>query len=402
MSPRCQHDQCHEQGSGNHNTNVHHASSLECHNDTSQEGSSYPCSKEEAKNTARAIDNRRSTLAAIVALVITGAIALFGISGCASYSTQSSKNESNSDNNDPSITEETARAIVQDFWTALTGLATTSNSLDKIPADEGIQTFSLNNLSKPELSAEEHDNIDNALRAINQQAAVGIVFYNTNTRRGISYNPDAVIYGASSFKALYALYVCEKHIEPGELEPLYLENTAEGYYPYEEFVQMLIEDAVVDSDNDSFGTLREMFDFTGFDEWATSLGATDTLRRDDSWFPWYSARSSAKLWSEMHTYFQSNTPTAQWLSSLCEQTNVSFIRNSLEPLGATVRDKAGWCASSDWDEYDYNSLCDAGIVELDGNTYIISVMTSLPDSEENYELIEALISSLFEAHNELD
>lgn len=103
----------------------------------------------------------------------------------------------------------------------------------------------------------------------------------------------------------------------------------------------------------------------------------------------------------MYNYFQSDTPTSLWLASLCEQTNVSFLRNSLEPLNATVHNKAGWCSSSDYDEYDYNGVCDAGIVDIGENTYIVSAMTSLPDAEDNYALAENLICALFEARNEL-
>ena len=145
-----------------------------------------------------------------------------------------------------------------------------------------------------------------------------------------------------------------------------------------------------------------MFDDLGFDEWVISLDASDAVRREDSWFPWYSARSSAKLWNEMYAYFQSGTQTSEWLASLCEQTNVSFLRNSLDSPETTIRNKAGWCISSDWDEYDYNAICDAGIVTLDGNTYIVIVMTGLPDGEENYALVESLISALFEARYELN
>ncbi len=387
MNPNRQYSQSHKQLNGKHiQESASHAPTL---GDHAEKTNKIPLfSHVEARKTAEKIVDRRSTVAAILTLIVAGAMIILVVNCCISCSEQSNQNSSNLDR--------------KDSWIDLAGLSNLSKTLDNIPSDEGLQTFSLTKLSQPKLSAEEQTNINNAISTIEQQAAVGIVLYNIKTGQGISYNPDATIYGASSFKAPYALYICEQHIETGELELPPSDGIEAPPFTDKSLVQVLIEASVINSDNDSFGTLREMFDSSGFDEWVISLNAPDTVYREDSWFPWYSARSSAKLWSEMYTYFQSGTQTSEWLSSLCEQTNVSFLRNSLEPLGATVRNKAGWCIGSDWDEYDYNAICDAGIVTLDGNTYIVSVMTGLPDGEENYTLVESLISALFEARYELN
>ena len=92
----------------------------------------------------------------------------------------------------------------------------TPAALDKIPSSESLQSFSLSNLPAPTLSSEEQKQIESAIAAIEPQAAVGIVFYDIKTGRGITYNPDAKIYGASSFKAPYALSICEQHVENGD------------------------------------------------------------------------------------------------------------------------------------------------------------------------------------------
>ena len=68
-------------------------------------------------------------------------------------------------------------------------------------------------------------------------------------------------------------------------------------------------------------------------------------------------------------------------------------------MGATVRDKAGWCSDSD---PAYNSVSDAGIVEIDGKTYIMSILTAMPDSESNRELVGDLARALLSCREGLD
>ena len=146
--------------------------------------------------------------------------------------------------------------------------------------------------------------------------------------------------------------------------------------------------------------LRSMYDANGYNEWVDELGIQDAAYTPDSWFPWYSVRSSLKIWTEMHNYWQTGDDAAQWLSSLCGETTVSFLRDVVDPLDATVRNKAGWCSGSDYG-YDFNGVCDAGVIQLDGRTYVVSVMAGVPDCEENRELVENLIAAIFDARDAL-
>lgn len=375
-----------------------HASPLGKHTDQTSEPLSF--SELAAIKTAETIEDRRSTLIAILALIVAGAITLFALNSCVSCS-QQSENEASSRHSakDTSEIESSLAPEDNDFMEMLLDFKGTPTALDKISSSESLQSFSLSNLPAPTLSSEEQEQIESAIAAIEPQATVGIVFYDIKTGRGITYNPDSEIYGASSFKAPYALYICEQHVENGELALPGV--TTDTFDARGSQVKSLIEESVINSDNDAFGTLRTMYDFAGFNEWTESLGVNDTAYLPDSWFPWYTARSSAKIWTEMYDYFQSDSPTAAWLRSLCEQTNLSFLRNAVEPQGALVHNKAGWCSGSDY-AHDYNGLCDAGIVELDGNTYIMSVMTGLSEDEDNFVLIENLIAAVFATHNDLD
>ena len=47
-------------------------------------------------------------------------------------------------------------------------------------------------------------------------------------------------------------------------------------------------------------------------------------------------------------------------------------------------------------------MSDAGIVEIDGKTYIMSILTAMPDSESNRELVGDLARALLSCREGLD
>lgn len=284
-------------------------------------------------------------------------------------------------------------------------------SLDEIPASDSLQTFVLpsqggerSGAAIPALAQSDAEAIVQAIEAVEEHGDASIVFYNLENGAGMAYRADTAVYGASSFKAPYALYVCESQIETGEAA---LDDACPGtdaYDPDSPYnggsypLYDLIASAIVYSDNNAFGSLREAFDARGYDEWAERLGLVDAAWRKDSWYPWYCARTSAKAWTEMYDYLQSGTDAARYLGALLGQTEVSFLRTALADTNAAVYDKAGWCADEDprW-----NGLCDAGIVSIDGTPYIMSVMTGMPDGEEERALLEDLAAALFAARDAL-
>lgn len=277
-------------------------------------------------------------------------------------------------------------------------------ALDGVPSSAKTEAFTLSNASMPDISDEQYSAIQKAIDAASEQGDVGLVFYSLETGCGVSYNADTTVYGASSFKGPYALYICETLIEPGTIS---LDSSCAGTTAYDPSsyynggsyaVSDLISDSIIYSDNNAYGSLRDSYDSMGFDEWVTQIGATDATYRADSWYPWYCARSSAKLWTEMYTYLESDTETATYLSTLLGQTEESFIRSALEDTHALVKDKAGWCADSD---PSYNGLCDAGIVTIDGHPFVLSIMTGMPDSNQNRLLFEDIARSVFETHEAL-
>ena len=244
------------------------------------------------------------------------------------------------------------------------------------------------------ISFDPRDGPDNGLTVDRAQELgdVGVVFYDLSSGKGVTYNADAEVYGASSYKALYVLYVCESLVETGQVSLDDSLGTYGGYNMGWQTVRDLIEAAVVNSDNDSFIALRAAFDHDGYEDWIANLGVDDeTALNPMSDFPTYCPRTSARLWREMSEYLSMDTETSQWLSGLLASTSRSFIRDGIADEQVLVRNKAGWIS-----EDGYYSTCDAGLIDIDGRTYVMSVMTSMPWSDRSSEVTAAIAKALFD------
>lgn len=261
-----------------------------------------------------------------------------------------------------------------------------------IPSGDTVQTFSLVDDQIPALEDESLAALQDTLDQAQELGDVGVVFYNLSSGKGVTYNADAEVYGASSYKALYVLYVCELLVETGQVS---LDDTLGTYGGYSMgwlTVRDLIETSVVNSDNDSFIALRATFDQDGYEDWIAELGVEDEVALDSmSDFPTYCSRTSAKLWREMSEYLSRESETSQWLSGLLASTTRSFIRDGIADDHAMVRNKAGWIS-----EAGCNATCDAGLIDVDGDTYIMSIMTSMPWSDRSSEAVAAIAKALYD------
>lgn len=261
-----------------------------------------------------------------------------------------------------------------------------------IPTGDTVQTFSLAGGMDPVLADDTLAALQEALLQAHELGDVGVVFYDLSSGKGVAYNADVEVYGASSYKALYALYICESLVETGQVlldDPL---GTYGSYNMGWQTVCDLIEAAVVNSDNDSFIALRAAFDHVGYEDWIVSLGIDyDTALDPMSDFPTYCPRTSVKLWREMSEYLSLGTETSQWLSGLLASTTRSFIRDGIADDQVLVRNKAGWIS-----EGGCNATCDAGLIDVDGGTYIMSIMTSMPWSNRSSEVVAAIAKALYD------
>ena len=261
-----------------------------------------------------------------------------------------------------------------------------------IPSGDTVQTFSLVDDQIPALEDERLAALQDTLDQAQELGDVGVVFYNLSSGKGVTYNADAEVYGASSYKALYVLYVCELLVETGQVSLDDALGTYGGYSMGWLTVRDLIETSVVNSDNDSFVALRATFDQDGYEDWIAALGVEDEVALDPmSDFPTYCPRTSAKLWREMSEYLSRESETSQWLSGLLASTTRSFIRDGIADDHAMVRNKAGWIS-----EAGCNATCDAGLIDVDGDTYIMSIMTSMPWSDRSSEAVAAIAKALYD------
>lgn len=270
------------------------------------------------------------------------------------------------------------------------------NSVDSFATAPG--TFSLiEGEDSTPLSEEQQESLAAATQNIEDGGyTVGFTLINLNTGKGIACNLDSRVYGASSFKGPYAAFLCQ-HL--GDNDASYPSGSESAGPGVSSSMYSLIQPMILYSDNSAFSSLRNTYDNAGFAEWLNSCGVDSEIMHDTH-FPRYSTRESALLWLHTYQYLKTNTPTAQNLASLYEQTNVSFIRSGVsnDAEVEAVLNKAGWCAGRER----FTGLCDAGLIKCtDGTTYLMSTMTNSPDGGLYTVRLANLASTLFECRDVL-
>lgn len=271
------------------------------------------------------------------------------------------------------------------------------NSVDSFATAPGAFSLIEGENATP-LSEEQQESLAAATQNIEGGGyTVGFTLINLNTGKGIAYNLDSRVYGASSFKGPYAAFLCQ-HL--GDNDASYPSGSEAAGSGVSSSIYSLMQPMILYSDNSAFSSLRNTYDSAGFAEWLNSCGVDSEIMHDTH-FPRYSARESALLWLRTYQYLKTNTPTAQNLASLYEQTNVSFIRSGVSDDGEVeaVLNKAGWCSGSER----FTGLCDAGLIKCtDGTTYLMSTMTNSPDGGLYTIRLANLASALFECRDVLE
>lgn len=236
---------------------------------------------------------------------------------------------------------------------------------------------------------------------------VGYLVVDLETGCGLAGNLDSTAYGASTFKALYALYLCETQLDPGlaALDTPCYEGPATpfmdpgGTYLHDGLASYplgtLAADSIALSDNDSYRILRASYD-AGFPAWLEQHGLPSSLA--DDWYPTYSTRTAGMLWLLMAQYLDGGSASAAWLTELLGQTETSFLRDALGSQAAAVLGKAGWYAD---DDPAFCGVCDAGIASAGGRRFLVCAMSNAPFSQESEELLENLLATAFEARADL-
>lgn len=351
-------------------------------------------SRYETKGTSsRGLADARIRVTKIAAVgMLTLAVIILGITAKTYASERMAHSDASTVQTQNKKVSKSKAAASQTLSTASLKTRLSKADFNDIPSGDTVQTFSLVDDQIPALEDESLAALQDTLDQAQELGDVGVVFYDLSSGKGVTYNADAEVYGASSYKALYVLYVCELLVETGQVSLDDALGTYGGYSMGWLTVRDLIETSVVNSDNDSFVALRATFDQDGYEDWIAALGVEDEVALDPmSDFPTYCPRTSAKLWREMSEYLSRVSETSQWLSGLLASTTRSFIRDGIADDHAMVRNKAGWIS-----EAGCNATCDAGLIDVDGDTYIMSIMSSMPWSDRSSEAVAAIAKALYD------
>ncbi len=300
----------------------------------------------------------------------------------------------------PATASQVQGVFYQSLGTSAEDIAT---AFAGIPSDADVTAFSLvEGTEEAELSSEQLESIESAISNIGAECAFVIV--DAQTGQGIQYNSSSLLYGASSAKAWYGLYLAQLADE-GSIsleDSVYCYGTdypTSGTWSDPYCVGALLENTLLYSDNSAYIALRDTYDWDGFTQWLAGLDIDQNIVLDQSYYPFLTAQSSVQIWANIYEYINSDAENAAWLKSLLGGTEVSFLRDALSESGtaATVFNKAGWDSASSYDWYQacLDTLCDSGIVQIGGHTYFVSAIANIGEGEENTALLENLIAALF-------
>ena len=229
----------------------------------------------------------------------------------------------------------------------------------------------------------------------------GFLLMDLETGRGFAYNIDEEFYGASSFKAPFAAFICEKYLETEEESPddqMYTSGRGIDYIPASLRVEDLINQTITYSDNSAYGVLRQNFGYTEtFERWLGSLGMEPSQYAGETWYPTYSVREAAVFWADIWNYIESDGEYSEWLAGLFADTNLSALRDASDwaaedlaaDLNVDVLNKAGWIY-----DVDYEAIIDNGIIYVDGSPYLMCLSTNAPYNDANFEELTELAYSI--------
>lgn len=252
-----------------------------------QHGSRY-----ETKGTSsRGLADARIRGVKIAAIgMLTLAVIILGITAKTYASERMARSDASTVQTQNKKVSESKATASQTLSTASLKMRLSKADFNDIPSGDTVQTFSLVDDQIPALEDESLAALQDALDQAQKLGDAGVVFYDLSSGKGVTYNADAEVYGASSYKALYVLYICESLVETGQVSLDDSLGTYGGYNMGWQAVRDLIEAAVVNSDNDSFIALRAAFDRVGYEGWIVGLGIDyDTALDPMSDFPTYCA-----------------------------------------------------------------------------------------------------------------
>ncbi|MBR2066983.1 MAG: DUF4214 domain-containing protein [Solobacterium sp.] len=200
---------------------------------------------------------------------------------------------------------------------------------------------------------------------------ISMVMMDLNNGQGLMYNPDQVIYSASSVKAPYIVSVVESN--PAALAADY----------------SVIEGMMHNSNNESYAYLTGKYGMGSFKKFYDDIGVPFTIDYPNNIYTWYSGRTYAKLWARMYKAFNTNAACEQ-IGQFLSRNLFTSARHALPQY--QVRSKTGWIATP------LRAQNECGVVYAKSN-YVYVLLTEYAG---NWETFHPVYRALELAHREIE
>lgn len=211
----------------------------------------------------------------------------------------------------------------------------------------------------------------------------------------ITYNPDELMYPASSIKGPYVISLYQA-LEKGTLKGAGTDKEKAAT------IARLAKPVIVSSDNESYIRLHDIFGGQVFANWCVEQGvckaksdAYERLCCKTTHYPFVTCNELADMWQAGHGYLESRDDGASELRGFFEKREESPLREGVDPHATTIS-KAGWFPLDVYEKL--AATVDAGIVVEDGRTYIVVIMTNAPG---DLDKLASMVPGIWTAHNAL-
>ena len=241
-------------------------------------------------------------------------------------------------------------------------------------------------------------------------STVAIFAMDLEKGHGIAYNLDGYVEGAQITKAIFATFFASQFLDTAKATV-----ETEGAH---------VQAAMSDSADARYESLRRSYDELGWDAWIGGVGAKSSTSAN-GYYPMTTTRMQAQAWLNVYRYLTGATYGATWLAQLLESPKDSLPVQALttsraipvsdapakdgeevqaftiEPVGAemVIWSFGGHANSPSLDRY---CISETAIVLVGGESYLICVMTGLPDTTVNRALVSDLIAAAANAVIEVE
>lgn len=259
-------------------------------------------------------------------------------------------------------------ASMQKFdFTATTFVFTVADvraSIDSASPSGGLAPFGGFNMS-----ADTAARLQGAVDGIHRRGSnVGFVLVDLATGQGVSCNPDADFYSASTLKGPYVASLACKN--PGSVN---------GWLG-------VMSNTIRWSSNDDYARLWRNFGPGSMYEWCAEAGVDQSIASTK--YKWLSTRELCKLWLRNYEFFTSGEANS-WIGDLYTTPNESVVKTTVGASCATWS-KAGW-----YYEGRSRSTSEGGVVWSAHGPYLVTIMSDVPG---NFAALRDVMWALDAAH----